>query len=147
MTKILKNLLSLSTKTAKHNPNSARSMTCHSCHGSVYPKIIAWYLSGKADADLAILTFQKAYQERNAPYGLMFHSDRGSQYTAFSFRQLLDSLKCRAIIFQKRGIRLTMRKEETNRRTYHTLQELHASIFEYIEGFYNSEGHTVPLDC
>lgn len=55
-------------------------------------KIIAWHLSGKADADLVITTFQKAYQKRNAPYGLMFHSDRGSQYTALSFRQLLDSL-------------------------------------------------------
>ena len=54
-------------------------------------KIIAWKLSGKADADFVITTFQKAYRTRNAPYGLMFHSDRGTQYTAFSFRQLLDS--------------------------------------------------------
>ena len=54
-------------------------------------KIIAWQLSGKADADFVITTFKNAYRKRNAPYGLMFHSDRGSQYTAFSFRQLLDS--------------------------------------------------------
>ena len=32
----------------------------------------------------------------------------------------------------------TAKKEETNRRTYHSLQELQLSIFEYIEGFYNS---------
>ena len=43
-------------------------------------KIIAWQLSGKADADFVIKTFQKAYRKRNAPYGLMFHSDRGSQF-------------------------------------------------------------------
>lgn len=30
------------------------------------------------------------------------------------------------------------KKEETNRRTYHSLQELLLSVFEYIEGFYNS---------
>ena len=36
--------------------------------------------------------FKKAYAKRNAPYGLMFHSNRRSQYTAFTFRQLLDSL-------------------------------------------------------
>ena len=110
-------------------------------------KIIAWHLSGKADADLVIITFQKAYQKRNAPYGLMFHSDRGSQYTAFSFRQLLDSLNV-VQSFSKKGYPFDnavcecffkyLKKEEINRRTYHTLQELHTSIFEYIEGFYNS---------
>ena len=55
-------------------------------------KIIAWHISADADAELVITAFQKAYKKRNAPYGLMFHSDRGSQYTAFAFRQLLDSL-------------------------------------------------------
>lgn len=32
-----------------------------------------------------------------------------------------------------------LKKEETNRRTYHSLQELQLSVFEYIEGFYNSK--------
>lgn len=31
-----------------------------------------------------------------------------------------------------------LKKEETNRKTYHTLQELQLSVFEYIEGLYNS---------
>lgn len=39
-----------------------------------------------------MVTFKKAYASRKSPYGLIFHSDRGSQYTAFAFRQLLDSL-------------------------------------------------------
>ena len=55
-------------------------------------KVIAWHVSAKPDVDLVMTTFKKAYESRNAPYGLMFHSDRGSQYTAFAFRQLLDSL-------------------------------------------------------
>lgn len=110
-------------------------------------KIIAWQLSGKADADFVIKTFQKAYRKRNAPYGLMFHSDRGSQYTAFSFRQLLDSLHV-VQSFSQKGYPFDnavcecffkyLKKEETNRRNYHTLQELHASVFEYMEGYYNS---------
>lgn len=75
----------------------------------------------------------KELQKRNAPYGLMFHSDRGSQYTAFSFRQLLDSLNV-VQSFSKKGYPFDnaicecffkyLKKEETNRRTYHTLQEL-----------------------
>lgn len=32
-----------------------------------------------------------------------------------------------------------LKLEETNRKTYATLQELQLSVFEYIEGFYNSK--------
>ncbi|MCI8339546.1 MAG: DDE-type integrase/transposase/recombinase [Lachnospiraceae bacterium] len=63
-------------------------------------KIIPCQLSGKADADLVATTFQKACRKRNAPYGLMFHSDRGSQYAALSFRQLLDSYHVVQSFFQ-----------------------------------------------
>ena len=54
-------------------------------------KIISWNISSKPNADLVIQTFQKAYHSRNCPAGLMFHSDRGSQCTAFAFRKLLDN--------------------------------------------------------
>jgi transposase InsO family protein len=111
-------------------------------------KIIAWTLSGKPDVELVLNTFKKAYRKRDAPYGLMFHSDRGSQYTAFSFRQLLDSLNV-VQSFSKKGYPFDnaccesffkyLKKEESNRRTYHNLQELQLSIFEYIEGCYNSK--------
>ena len=46
-------------------------------------KVISWHISSKANVELVITAFKKAYEKRNAPYGLMFHSDRGSQYTAF----------------------------------------------------------------
>ena len=70
-------------------------------------KIISRHLSPKADADLVMTAFKLAYAKRNAPYGLMFHSDRGSQYTAFSFRRLLDSLNV-VRSFSKKAIPLTM---------------------------------------
>lgn len=34
---------------------------------------------------------------------------------------------------------LFSRKEEINRKTYHSLQELQVAVFAYIEGFYNSK--------
>lgn len=110
-------------------------------------KVIAWRLSRTANADLVITAFRKAYENRNAPYGLMFHSDRGTQYTSFAFRQLLDSLNV-VQSFSKKGYPFDnavcecffkyLKLEETNRRTYHTFKELYLSVFEYIEGFYNS---------
>lgn len=110
-------------------------------------KIIAWHISDKPNVDLVLTAFQKAYKKRNAPYGLMFHSDRGTQYTAFAFRQLLDSLNV-VQSFSKKGYPFDnaccecffkyLKKEETNRRNYRSLQELQLSVFEYIEGCYNS---------
>lgn len=110
-------------------------------------KVIAWNISSKPDVDLVIDAFKKAYDKRNRPVGLMFHSDRGAQYTAFSFRKLLDSLNVLQS-FSKKGYPYDnacyecffkyLKKEETNRRTYHSLNELQMSVFEYIEGFYNS---------
>lgn len=111
-------------------------------------KVIFWHISGKPDIHLVMTSFKKAYGKRNTPFGLMFHSDRGSQYTAFAFRQVLDSLdvvqsfskKCypfdnaRCECFFK-----YLKKEENNRRTYNSLQELQLSVFEYIEGYYNSK--------
>lgn len=110
-------------------------------------KVISWNISGKPDVDLVMNAFKKAYAKREQPHGLMFHSDRGSQYTAFSFRRLLDSLDV-VQSFSKKGYPFDnaccesffkyLKKEETNRRIYHSLEELNMSIFKYIEGFYNS---------
>lgn len=53
-------------------------------------KIISWHISSRSNVELVITAFQKVYNNRNKPLGLMFHSDRGAQYTAASFRHLLD---------------------------------------------------------
>ena len=77
----------------------------------------------------------------------MFHSDRGSQYTAFAFRKLLDSLNV-VQSFSKKGYPFDnaccesffkyLKLERTNRMTYHSVEDLRRDIFEYIEGFYNN---------
>ena len=110
-------------------------------------KVIAWDFSTRQDADLVIRVFRKAYALRGKPQGLMFHSDRGTQYTSSSFRQLLDSLNV-VQSFSKKGYPYDnavmecffkyLKYEETNRRTYHNQDELRNSLFKYIDGFYNS---------
>ena len=111
-------------------------------------KVISWHISSKANVELVITAFKKAYEKRNAPYGLMFHSDRGSQYTAFTFRRLLDSLNV-VQSFSKKGYPFDnaccecffkyLKQEETNRKCYRSLTELQLSVFEYIEGYYNTK--------
>ncbi|WP_312046451.1 MULTISPECIES: DDE-type integrase/transposase/recombinase [Anaerotignum] len=100
-------------------------------------KVIAWHISGRPNVDLVITVFKKAYENRKAPYGLMFHSDRGSQYTAFSFRELLDSLDV-VQSFSKKGYPFEnaccqsffkyLKKEEINRQNHHSFHELQISL-------------------
>ena len=109
-------------------------------------KIISWNISNKADSNLIMSTFNDAYNKRNCPTGLMFHSDRGTQYTAAPFRNLLDKFNV-VQSFSKKGYPFDntccesffkyLKKEECNRKNYHSIGELKLSLFEYIEGFYN----------
>lgn len=109
-------------------------------------KIIGWHISGKHDVELTITAFKKAYQNRNVTYGLIFHSDQGSEYTAFSFRQLMDSLNV-VQSFSKKGYPFDnaccesffkfLKRNLTNRKTYHNLEHLRLDIFEYMN-MYNT---------
>lgn len=110
-------------------------------------KVIAHNVSNNHNAKLIINTFNLAYYKRNCPKGLMFHSDQGSEYTSKPFRQLLDSL-CVTQSFSKKGHPYDnavaecffkyAKKEELNRYSFSSLQEVKLTAFEYIEGYYNS---------
>ena len=105
-------------------------------YGSFSRKIISWNISSRPNADLVIQTFQKAYHTRNCPAGLMFHSDRGSQYITFAFRKLLDELNV-VQSFSKKAYPFDnaccesffkyLKKEETNRRNFRTYRDLYHS--------------------
>ena len=112
-------------------------------------KIIAWHISANADVELVITAFQKAYKKRNAPYGLMFHSDREPStqplhFVSFWILLILCSL------FLKKAIHLTMlaanassnisrKKKQTANATI--LCKSFGSLFLNI-----SKGTTIPKD-
>lgn len=110
-------------------------------------KIIAYKLSNKIDTQLAIDTLNLAVANRGVSNGIMFHTDRGSQYTAKTFRKHLDKLNM-IQSFSAKGHPYDnavmecffkyLKKEETNRRSYSSFEELNISLFKYINGFYNS---------
>lgn len=52
-------------------------------------RVVGWTMSDKPDAELAIKALKMAYQQRGCPYGVLFHSDQGSQYGSRAFRQQL----------------------------------------------------------
>lgn len=52
-------------------------------------RIIGWAVSERMTTDLVMKSLQQAYWLRGHPKGVIFHSDRGSQYTSKRFANLL----------------------------------------------------------
>ena len=53
-------------------------------------KIISYRISQNSSTQLLTKTFKQAYSERKPERGLMFHSDRGTQYMSYTFVHLLE---------------------------------------------------------
>jgi len=52
-------------------------------------RIVGWHIDKRMTTDLISKALIKAYNLRQPERGLVFHSDRGSQYTSKRFRKLL----------------------------------------------------------
>ncbi len=59
-------------------------------------RIVGWHISKRMTRSLVEKALKKAHNLRKPPKGVVFHSDRGSQYTSAGFRGLLERLGCRA---------------------------------------------------
>ena len=51
-------------------------------------KVIAYKISPRASTQLVTATFKQAFEQRKPGKDLIFHSDRGCQYTSQAFRTL-----------------------------------------------------------
>lgn len=110
-------------------------------------KVIAYRVSNKIDRFLAIDTLNDAVKNRGTSSGIVFHTDQGSQFTSKDFRKEIDKFNM-IQSFSKKGHPYDnavmecffkyLKKEETNRRSFSSQQELEISLFKYINGFYNS---------
>lgn len=122
-------------------------------------KIIGWHISRNHNVELTTTAFNKAFNKLKVDYGLLFHSDQSFEYTASSFRKLLDSHNI-VLFFSKKGYPIDnaccesffkyLEKNRTNRKTYRSLDELCLDLFEYIENLYNNRmphgsiGYKIP---
>jgi putative transposase len=59
-------------------------------------RIVGWHIDKRMTVDLIAKALSKAVNARQPNKGLVFHSDRGSQYTSQRFRQLLVNYGLRA---------------------------------------------------
>lgn len=110
--------------------------------------VVGWSLDRTLSARLTIRALQQAIEKRQPRPGLVHHSDRGVQYAAQEYVQLLrshgmvpsmsrpanpyDNAAC------ERFMR-TLKQEEIDGRQYQNLEALQAQVEQFIEQYYNRQ--------
>jgi len=111
-------------------------------------KIVGWSVGSSLSAELIVKAFTMAIVHRNPEQGIIFHSDRGSQYTSSSVRELLKNYRITQSMSSTgncydnaitESFFHTLKTELIFWNSYQTREEAKRSIFEYIEIFYNRE--------
>jgi putative transposase len=124
-------------------------------------KVVGFAIADHMRTDLIIDALRMAITHRRPIPGIVFHSDRGSQYTSDEFRDF-----CRAngvrpsvgrtgICFDNavaESFFATIKKELIHTQPWPTLDKLRAAVFEYIESYYNRRrrhsaiGYNTPIE-
>jgi len=108
--------------------------------------VVGWAMDKLMTRQLVINALTMAIQRRNAPSGIIFHSDRGSQYASDDFQGLLAQYGMRCSMSRKgncwdnapvESFFGTLKRELIFHRKYLTRFHARQSIFDYIERFYN----------
>lgn len=109
-------------------------------------KVVGWALERTLASRLPVAALQQAIAERQAPHGLVHHSDRGVQYASEEYIRILgkhqmipsmsrpgnpyDNASCESFI-------KTLKQEEIYANEYENLDHLRANVEEFIERYYN----------
>jgi len=108
--------------------------------------IVGWSMAEHMESRLVVDALDMALKRRTPGDGLLAHSDRGSQYASDHYQRLLGrhgiacSMSRVAQCWDNAPVEsffATLKKELVHHEKYTTRQEARASIFDYIEAFYN----------
>lgn len=109
-------------------------------------KIVGWSMSDHMRTDLVADALRMALARRRPEGGLLHHSDRGVQYASDDYQHLLRTNGIAASMSGKgdcwdnavmESFWGTLKSELVNHEHYATQEQARASVFEYIEVFYN----------
>jgi len=108
--------------------------------------IVGWSMSRRIDRTLAVNALKMAIAHRQPNGRLIHHSDRGSQYASEAFTTVLADHGLRASMSRKgncydnaamESFFHTLKTEHVRHLRYRCHAEARASLFDYIESFYN----------
>jgi len=124
-------------------------------------QVIGWSMAEHMRTKLVNDALLMAIWKRKPAKGLLWHTDRGSQYASESHRALLkrhgikQSMSRRGNCWDNavsESFFHTLKTEVIHHQTYQTRDEAKQAVFEYIEVFYNRErlhsanGYLSPID-
>lgn len=110
--------------------------------------VVGWSVNGTMTSKLVEDALLEAIWKRKPSKGLIFHSDRGSQYASHNFQKLLANYGAICSMSRKgncwdnavaESFFKIIKSELIYDCKYSTREEARNSIFEYIEAFYNSQ--------
>jgi len=118
-------------------------------------KIVGWAFAATLESCLVEQAFRMAVQDRPVLSVLLHHSDRGSQYAATAYQQLLATQQIQ-VSMSRRGdcydnapmesFFSTLKCEQVHLQNYRTRREAQTDIFSYILGFYNRQRRHSSLE-
>jgi putative transposase len=123
--------------------------------------IVGWAMDGTMTSRLVVDALEMAVRRRLPGEGLVAHSDRGSQYASEHYRGLLArhgiacSMSRVAQCWDNAPVGsffASLKRELVHDERYATREQARASIFEYVEAFYNrvrrhsALGHVSPAE-
>jgi transposase InsO family protein len=124
-------------------------------------QVVGWSLDKTMTKELVCSALRQAYFRRKPGTGIIFHSDRGSQYCSKEFRsqlsqyQMLQSQSRKANCWDNACVESffhTLKTEMIYHEDFQTRDDAHRAIFDWIEAFYNRQrihstlGYKSPID-
>lgn len=117
-------------------------------------EIVGYAMGERITKSLVSESLFRAVASRRPSKGLIHHSDRGSQYCALQYRELLNQFGMKASMSRKgncydnapmESFWGTLKQELVHHRKYRSRQEAMQEINEYIEIFYNRQRRQAKL--
>jgi putative transposase len=111
-------------------------------------RVVGWSMSQSMEQTLVLDALRMALSRRQPGRGVLHHSDRGSQYAAEAFQQLLHDHGMTCSMSRKgdcwdnavvESFNATIKTELINRTKWRTREDVRAAIYKYIETWYNSK--------
>jgi putative transposase len=118
-------------------------------------RVIGWALDRTLEDDLPIEALRIAFDRRQPAFGLVHHSDRGSQYASCDYTDLLKAHGCQISMSHKaspwenggcESWMKTLKYEEVFRQEYRDLAEARNCLERFIEKVYNQQRLHSALD-
>jgi putative transposase len=124
-------------------------------------RVVGFAVADHMRTDLIIDALRMAIIHRDPPPGVIFHSDRGAQYTSTEFRAFCHANDVRPSVGRTgicydnavaESFFATLKKELIHVHPWPNIDTLRVAVFEYIESYYNRRrrhstiGYDTPIE-